>query len=790
MPRHPRPGPHALGRLDRPLRTGRGLLPRAIGSVAALAVAVGALGGGTPAAAAPSADAPTGAGPIVTTAAPSNASARVTTALPQAEDFTEGMRVESSTTYRVDLTASVVHVEHVANIINQVPDRVTASYIEQYYFDTYSVPVPAGAANVTASRDGAGALGVTVEPGDGEFLPIAVVDLRPNLYYGDQYTIRLTYDLPAQPLRTGTIVQVNQAFATFPVFNVADPGLATVSVVLPTALQVEVVGSAMEKSEADGTTTYTAAAIEDPANWWSTIIVRDDSQLVEEIVQFGDTLVTVQAWPGDAEWLTFTSDLVERGLPALKDAIGRPWGEDGQLTIVETTAPYVYGYGGWYEKSRSLIEVGDALDAHVTLHEMAHAWFNQELFSGRWLSEALADEFAALTMAELGMERPVPTEVSPDAAGAVALNDWTTPDLDAPETEAQEQYGYEASWWVAHLLMEEIGADAMSQVVQAAGEHANPYPAETDRDPVTWVADWRTTLDLLEGVGGSTIAEQVFRDFVVSDEDLAALDERAAAREAYAALVESADGWAPPADIRDDMAAWAFADATALIPAIEDLLEQRDAIAADLQTIDMDVPEALREDFEGNPNVDGLADVMDDAEAAVAALVTAVTAEEEANPLARVGLLLADAEGSIAAAGAELEEGDYEDATALATQAASDVEGATLKGLLLVGGALLVLAFVVVGVWLLRRRARRRAAAPPALPAAPLPAVLPAGVPVPVGAAAPFGPAGPAFGPPPPVTNAPPAPVTSAPPPPPPVTGAPPAPVTSAPPPPPPPPPA
>lgn len=674
-------------------------------------------------------------------------------ALPQAEDFTDGLRVEATTAYRVDLAASVVHVEHVANLINQVPDSVTASYIRQYYFESYSVPVPAGAGNVAASRDGAGALGVTVEPRDGQFLPLAVIDLRPNLYYGDQYTVRLTYDLPAQPPRTGTIVQVNQAFATFPVFTAADPGLSTVTVVLPAALDVEVVGSPLEMTSADGTATYTAAAIEDPANWWSTIIVRDDSQLVDEMVQFDDHLVTVQAWPGDPEWLAFTTDLVERGLPVLKDAIGRPWGEHGQLHIVETTAPYLYGYAGWYEKSRSLIEVGDELDAHVVLHEMAHAWFNADLFSGRWLNEALADEFAALAMTDLDMERPLPAEVAPDAPAALALNDWTTPDLDAPGAREQEEYGYDASWWVAHALVEEIGVEGMSAVVQAAAQHANPYPAETDDDALTWVADWRTALDLLEGVGGSTTAEQVFRDFVVGDADLAALDERAAAREAYEALAEQADGWAPPAELRDDMAAWSFADATALIPAVEDLLTERDAIAADLATIDADVPEALRHDFEGNPNVNALGGVLDDAAAAAEALVAGVTAEEQANPLARVGLLLKDVDASLDSSRAELEKGDYDDAARLATQASDDVAGATLTGALLVGGALLLLVLIGLAVWLLRRRSRRRAAAALAAPAfgpEPMPTPMPVPIATPMLVPIAHAPDGPLLPPPPP----------------------------------------
>ena len=57
--------------------------------------------------------------------------------------------------------------------------------------------------------------------------------------------------------------------------------------------------------------------------------------------------------------------------------------------MVETASPYLYGYAGWYMPFESVIEVGDELDQHVMLHELAHIWFNDDLFEGRWINEAL-----------------------------------------------------------------------------------------------------------------------------------------------------------------------------------------------------------------------------------------------------------------------------------------------------------------------------------------------------------------------------------------------------------------
>ncbi len=624
--------------------------------------------------------------------------------VPAAVDYTEGLRVATSTTYTVDLAAAVIHVEQVITLTNEVPDRVTGSVVQQSYFPEYATLVLPGATNVAASWDGGRALPVGVAPPDGSLASVATVDLVPDLYHGGSKTVRLVYDVPGQPLRSGAFAQVNQAFATLPVFTTADPGLGAVTVVVPAGLDVELVGSDMTSTSADGRVTYAATDIADPDTWLATVIVRDDEALVAETVDVAGTGVRIQAWPGDTEWLAFTSDLVERGLPALESAIGRPWLMEGQLDLVETSAPYVYGYAGWYEHEQSLIEVGDALDAHVALHEMAHAWFNGEAFDGRWVNEALADEFAALAMAEIGMDRPLPDPVDPAGPGAVPLNDWAPPSLDEGGAQEQEAYGYAASWWVAHALMEEIGADAMSAVVNASIDRRSPYPAGTVDSTLGRWADWRAFLDHLEGVGGSTQASDLFRTFVANGDDLALMDGRDVAREAYAELTEAGDGWAPPAVLRTAMAEWAFDDATALMPRVREAFATRDAIAGSLEEIDVAVPTALREDVEGAEDLAHLDRALSGAADATDALVTAVRAESGANLLARVGLLVLPVRDDLSAARAAVDAGDWASAEAAAHEASSGVASAPLTGGLTLLGVLVAAGLVTVGVVRLRRR--------------------------------------------------------------------------------------
>jgi hypothetical protein len=264
-------------------------------------------------------------------------------------------------------------------------------------------------------------------------------------------------------------------------------------------------------------------------------------------------------------------------------------------------------------------------------------------------------------------------------------------------------------------------------VIQAAADHRSPYPAETDSSSLARIADWRTLLDLLEEVGGSTSAEQIFRDLVVNDVDLALLDERAVARDAYEDLLALGDGWAPPAALRTAMADWAFDDATAMVPEVTDLLERRDAVASDLATIDVVVPTALQEDFEGSPDLAALDDVMDDVDTAADALVEAVTDLADANPLAQVGLLFGDVDEDLDAARGALAAGSYTRAADVADGASDDVEAATLVGALTLVGLLTVLLVVGFGVRQIRRRHRTLPVvvlpdpSPPLLPPPPPP---------------------------------------------------------------------
>lgn len=616
--------------------------------------------------------------------------------LATAEDRTEGLRVETSATYTVDLATSVVHVEHLATLTHQTP----SSGAWYYTFEEFAVPALPGATGVAATWDDGAPLRFTMQPGTDEYVPAAVVSLRPALAYGDTRTLRVTYDLPAQPPRVATYAQVNRAFATFPVILDGDPGLASARVVVPDGPEVEVVGDAMTPTSAGGSTTWSADAVADPVAWQAQVVVRDDDALVPAEVAYGDG-VRALGWPDDAEWLAFTTDLAGRGLPVLEEAIGRPWTATGELRILEAATPSAYGYAGWYDHGSGTIEIGDTLDARVTLHELAHAWFNGTTFEGRWIGEALADEYAALAMERLGQERPVPAPLDPARADAVRLADWEDARTDGPEAGAHDEYGYAASWWVAHEVAAEIGTENLSAVVGAARDGVDAYPAATDDAGPSGPAGWQRLLDLLEQVGGSQRAAEVFRDVVVRADDVPLLDARAAARAEYRRLLDAGDGWAPPAAVRDAMAGWDFAAATAAVPDVLALLETRDALAAELAGAGLDAPAALQGQVENAGSVADAAGFVAGAAQAATALVSADAARDDADPLTRLGLLVGGVDGDLAAAGAALDDGRYADATAAAERASATLASAPARAAAVLAG---VLVLAAGGLVLVRRR--------------------------------------------------------------------------------------
>lgn len=620
--------------------------------------------------------------------------------------FEDGLRVDTSTSYRLDPSGGAVHVSERITVQNLMPDTVTDGLVQQSFLDRFNVLVLGEAEGFSATRGGA-ALTVARRPQQGVPLAIASIDLVPNLSYRDTQTIELTYRIPALPPRGEGFSRVNAAFVTFPAFAEGDPGATDIEVIVPKGFEVELVGSPMEASDEGDVVVLRALDIPDPDSFLTTIAARDDDALVAVPVGFGDHELTVRGWPGDDEWTQFVASKVQGGVPALEDVIGLPWPGEVELDVVETASPYLYGYAGWYSPSASVVEIGDELDPGVIIHELSHLWFNNDLFADRWVNEGFAEVSAERVLARLGDPVTPPEAVDPADPGRVALIEWSDPDITAPISEAQEAFGYNASYAVLRGIAIEIGEEALTDVIVAADERAITY--EGDGPPLhhPGAVGWQGLLDLLEDVGGSTTAAGAFAELVLPADRRALLDERTAARARYAELLSSAEGWSGPVGVREALAGWRFDDATTLMDIADDLLEVRVEVRDVLQPVGIAEPGALEAGFEGAEHAADLRHAASGALDASRTVASAVRAKRAASgPLAALGILGADAASDLDDARAELDAGRYDEAATDARAATRAYERATTAGALRLTIIVLLAAGLVVLV-----RARHRSTA-------------------------------------------------------------------------------
>jgi hypothetical protein len=411
----------------------------------------------------------------------------------------------------------------------------------------------------------------------------------------------------------------------------------------------------------------------------------------------------------------FVTRQLTAGAPALVELIGLPWPIKRKLEVVETASPYVYGYAGYYDSSEEVIGIGDVLEPRVILHELAHAWFNQSLFNGRWINEGFAEEYATRVARRTGGESaapPAPAPIVTTNPARVALNEWGDPSIFDDLADERELYGYNAAWYVVHELVEEIGIEKMSDVIAAAASRRISYvgdPPAEDGNPTT---AWNHLLDLLEMEGGSKRATPLFERHVVDAAGREQMNERRELRRRYDLLVKTGAGWSPPFFVRRDMARWQFDDARRHMDAAHDVLDIRGDVVALVEPLGLS-PTGLETAYE---TAEDSGDLRLEAGAARAAAETLRDADKVVNGghdvFETVGLWFSDADDNFSDARTAFTDGDHRGAEALADEAISTVRGAGDAGLLRVVGAVLLGALAFLGDRARRGfRARRRDAA-------------------------------------------------------------------------------
>jgi hypothetical protein len=584
--------------------------------------------------------------------------------------------VSSASVYTVDIEAAAVHVSDVVSLRNDKPSDASFDYFWREV--TWYVQPDATRIRV---RDSSGSLAVTPVARDGYIE--AQFRLRRNLLFGQSVNLTIAWDLPAGAPRSASSIRVGPAFVAFELWASGDPGTSSVKAVLPDGFEIETYGSTVTTSaEGDGLSVV-ATAISDPPQFWVAVTATRDAAYARTTVSSARGVeLVVRGWPDDPEWRTTVAATLDRGLPELLDLIGLPWPVEDELLVTEIYSPLLEGYAGFYDPEEDRIVISEELDTLVIVHELSHAWFNDGLFTGRWISEGQADTYAAVTLEALGEERQVPYEPSPDDDGEVDLMAWGPPQRITDETGARELYAYNAAWFVTNALYDEIGPDRMREVFRAADQNLTAYPGANPAVPVAAADDWRRYLDLLEELGGSTTAEDLFREYVVTPTAARELDARTTAREAYAVLLDEGGDWEPPSFVRGELGAWRFASARSRITEAEEILALRDEVEAAATALGLEPDDALESAYESA--ADNFVEAQDIAHAEITVLdtlaATDAAVDAPSDLLSTIGLVGSSPRTGFEAAGAAFEAGDLEAAAAAARGALALVTEAPRVG--------------------------------------------------------------------------------------------------------------
>jgi hypothetical protein len=627
----------------------------------------------------------------------------------------DALSLISTSTYSLLPDKGLVHVTIDVTATNNKPDKVqetpNGTITTRYFYDAAGIAIHAEAAAIRAS---AGTAKLTTKTAAADGFSVLTISFLRDLHYKQSTTFRIEYDLPGGAPRSDSDIRVGSAFATFYAWAFGDSG--DVRIVIPAGFDVETTGSTIAESIEDGITTLAATAIDDPNQWFAVVVAdRHDSLTQDRLdLEDGEHLV-IRAWPEDTEWRTRVGDLLREGLPVLVEKIGLDWPVQGDIEVAEVHTPLLEGYAGVFYTDESRIEISEDLDELTIIHEASHAWFNSNLFVGRWINEGFADEYASRVLDAVSVGGLEPDSVSPTSEGAVDLNTWTHPGrIDDTTTSLRETFGYEASWTVIRRLIDEIDEASMRAVLAAANARETAYVGAGDPETVTGGNDWRRFLDLLEEVGGSNDAEALFRGWIVAPEEESLLDTRGEARTAYAALVEGADGWLPGYVIRDPMGRWEFASATEAIAEATEILAIRDEIAARADELGVTPPTALKAAYEGAASeLDGVRDL------AAAQLATATALDGASDHVAAerdlftsIGLIGENPDVTLVAGSAAFSAGNTGAADAQAAAVEALMAGAADSGatrVLIVGIAGAgVLAVGVGGAVAMRRRREGR----------------------------------------------------------------------------------
>jgi len=629
---------------------------------------------------------------------------------PSAAVAANGIVVTSTAVYDVRPDDGIVVVTVDLAATNVMPDSAT----QRFYYDSIGLPIPVGVTSVAASSGGV-ALPVTLIPVD-EQVQRADIGFSTNVFFQQTYRLRLSFvltDAGGDPERE---TWVRSRFVALPVWGFGTPGATSsrVEVVMPPAFEISVPFGEMDIVEAADAARAVATGI-DPATFSAYVSAERSGERTRTVIEVemddGPIRVRFHAWPDDPEWTERGGDILGRGLPVLEERIGLPYPIPGTLNVYEHAYQHLGEYAGVFVAGVDTIEMRFDADAFTALHEAAHVWFNGALADERWLLEGFASYYAEAAGREIGAELEFIRLTDELRKAEFPLIEWGGVGV---EERAHEEYGYAASHAVARRIAGLAGPRVLRTVWRQADAEELAYGRHPDEEGPRRVPnsdDWRRFLDLFENASDADF-DPIWRNWILTDFQAGELAARDEARRAYRSTERRLGDWVMPASTRRHMEKWTFGDATEELARIERLRDDHAVLVDRAGRLDLE-PSGEVGDRLGE-GIDQAFEELERQAGALAALQAAAKRlDAERVPLEAIGLLgEPDPADGLAAARQAFEEGDEDEASRQASDAAAQVDAAGEQGRLRVaaiGGGILVLDGAAMAALALKRRRHRDA---------------------------------------------------------------------------------
>jgi len=557
-----------------------------------------------------------------------------------------------------------------------------------------------------------------------------IIHLGRAIFYGETRKIHVTYQLLGGAPRSASFVRINPAFASFCVAAAGDDG-GTARVVAPLGYQMTIEGEGGDlTSTTSGTwTTWSTGFLALPYDFWACLDGANPAGYTDtQLTSPSGQNIDLQSWPTDGTWLAQVKGEVDGTLAKLEQLVGRGLPRNGPIVVREVASTDLGPYAGIFDPTTGLARVGEEYGSGGTVaHELSHAWFNDSLFDGRWLSEGMA-EWARVSVVPDTCPEPGPYP----GIGNPNLGVWQFAGPKATKAELEAvSYQYHAACYIVTTLAAKIGADGMRAVLAALFDHKVAYRSgKTVLDGPSAPATWQTWLDAIDelgmvpaGVTDLDVAQKLLQKYGIANVGNV-LDKRSAARAAYHQLGSSLGDWTIPEAILRPMAAWDFDGATkamAHATAIHASLAHADQVLQGLGALDGPIAAAFSA---AKTEADLAAVERQAADQAAAADAVAAAQAGVATPrdvFTTLGLLGVDLDAPMAAAFAGARAGDLSNAKAQSAAIATALTGASQQGVTRVAIVVAVTLVLLLLLILIIRRQRRRSRARLAIALAAMP---------------------------------------------------------------------